>query len=127
MRRRVATVVAGVLGAAVIAGMLAGCGGGQPRVVETTPIDYLAACLTDPLRVLGKTFYSLDAADEEEMWRTHPDPRDEPEPQASAAWENHDDARGTLYVYSDGTAVFIAVTGNAVWFSQEEREYDGYC
>lgn len=123
---RVARRAAGVLGTALIAAALAACGGG-PRIVDSAYIDDMPACLTYPKEMLGKTFWALDRDDYEELENTHPDPRDPMAPQPSAAWDDADSERGTLYLYSDGVALYIAVTGTTVWFDQQEREYDGYC
>lgn len=114
-------------GIAVLIAAIAGCAPSPHHVVDTHEVKDVPACVTWPVDLVGQTFYAYDREDYEEVARTHPDPREQSAPQPSAAWEDEDDGRGVLYLYDDGVALFVAVTGNVIWFSPEEREWDTVC
>jgi len=127
---------ASATGVVLLAGLLVlgGCGGGgEHQVVQSAAVDGVPACLTWPHDMLGVTYYALDPGAYDATALTHRIP-DEPAapggadgPQPSAAWSDPADGRGTLYVYDDGVALFVADTGNQIWFSQQARTWDTVC
>lgn len=129
----------------VLALLLAGCsGGGTTEFKDSVAVDNVPACRTWPIPLAGDTYWEMTPGQVGEWKATHKIPdadaqadggaeaqvvlvADTPQVHASAAWTNLDDGIGILYRYDDGTALFIARTGNKIYFTDVEREFDAVC
>jgi len=124
--------------------LLTGCGGGGTEFKNSVPVDNVPACLTWPVVLAGDTYWELPEGQVSEWRSTHKLPdadtkvdagadtevvavADTPQVHASAAWSDLDDSIGVLYRYEDGTALFIARTGNLIYFTDVERTFDAVC
>jgi len=133
------------VGAIAIALVLSGCtSGGTTEFKDSVEVDNVPACRTWPIPLAGDTYWEMTPGQVSEWRATHklPDTEaqslsgegtqvepiaDTPQVHASAAWTDLDDGIGILYRYDDGTALFIARTGNLIYFTDVEREFDAVC
>jgi len=131
--------------AVALALLLAGCAdGGSTEFKDSVAVVGVPACRTWPIELAGDTYWEMTPGQVGEWKATHKIPdadaqgaagfearsvaaADVPQVHASAAWTDLDDGVGTLYRYEDGTALFIARTGNQIYFTDVEREFDAVC
>ena len=132
-------------GFVVLALLLAGCSvGGTTEFKDSVEVDNVPACLTWPIQLAGDTYWEMTPGQVDEWKATHKVPdaeaqaapgadlvvvavADTPQVHASAAWTDLGDGIGILYRYEDGTALFIARTGNRIYFTDVERTFDVVC
>ena len=133
-------------GFVVLALLLAGCAGdgGNTEFKDSVAVNDVPACRTWPIELAGDTYWEMTPGQVDEWKATHKVPdvdaqsdagaaidlvpiADTPQVHASASWTDLDDGIGILYRYQDGTALFIARTGNHIYFTDVEREFDAVC
>lgn len=119
--------LAGGLGVLALLLALSGCDS-TIAISDNVAVDNVPACRSWPVELARDTYWEMEEGQVQDWELTHQDPYGgTPQPQASAAWPDGAGGRGMLYRYEDGTALFIAVTGNRIYFTDEEREFDAVC
>lgn len=131
-----------VLVCGVVAGLLAGCGGGAAgptgpvevaEVVER--VDYYYACGNEVLELAdGRAFYPLERQDQVDPddylgapVAEHPDLVLAAGLVLAVAEPGPGDDVGTLTIYDDGMAHYVSDSGIEAWLDTEVREYGWEC
>ena len=98
-------------------------------IADFVAVDNVPACRSGPVELAGESYWVLEEDKGRRMGRNTTRIRigGTPQPQASASWPDGAGGRGMLYRYEDGTALFIASTGNRISFTDEERVITTEC
>ena len=97
-------------------------------IADFVAVDNVPACVSGPVELAGDSYWALEEDKVAEWEATHQDPYGgTPQPQASMLFPDGAGGRGMLYRYADGTALFIASTGNRIYFADEEQAISTNC